>query len=81
MDTHLKGKRFVCKECPESCAFKTESSLHNHVREKHKLQLRYVKKDVLKCENFNLETFEEFEECTKNHKPQGGDTCSKRIDA
>ena len=41
IDMHVKGRRYICRECPgpEVCKFKTESSLHNHVREKHKLQL------------------------------------------
>ena len=59
IDMHVKGRRYICRECtcPEVCKFKNESSLCNHVREKHKLQLRYVNKEVLNHEIFQLERF------------------------
>ena len=52
IDMHAKGKRYFCRECPVVCTFKSESSLHNHMREQHKLQLRYANKEVLNHEIF-----------------------------
>ena len=81
IDTHVKGRRYICRECtgPEVCKFKTESSLHNHVRERHKLQLRYANIEVLNHEIFQLESLEEFEKCTKHYKSHRGDTCSRNM--
>ena len=79
IDTHVTGKGYLCRECPVVCRFKSESSLSNHMREQHKLQLRYANKEVLNHEIFELETLEEFEECTKHHKPCRGDTHSEKM--
>ena len=79
IDMHVKGKRYLCRECPVVCRFKSESSLHNHMREQHKLQLRYANKEGLNSEIFELETLEEFEECTKHYKHHGSDTHTENI--
>ena len=81
IDMHVKGRRYICRECtgPEVCKFKTESSLHNHVREKHKLQLRYANIEVLNHGIFQLESLEEFKKCTKHCKSHEGDTHSENM--
>ena len=80
-DTLVKGRRYICRECtgPEVCKFKTESSLCNHVREKHTLQLRYANIEVLNHEIFQLESLGEFKKHTKHYKSCRGDTHSENM--
>ena len=81
IDMHVKGRRYICRECTgsEVCKFKTENNLHNHVREKHKLQLRYANIEVLNCEIFQLKSLEELKKHTKHYKSHGGDRLSENM--